>query len=106
MDNHDFICGELGITEAKGREKDLLKKPTNILKTDRLGKRLRKTLEISSYTQVQVNLGRVRGQDFSENKREKCFLLKQFAIPTHPANEAGLSLSGAHVDITFFSLIS
>lgn len=52
MDNHDFICGELGITEAKGREKDLLKKPTNILKTDRLGKRLRKTLEISSYTQV------------------------------------------------------
>lgn len=61
MNTHDFICGELSITETKGREKDLLKKPTNILKTDRLGERLRKTLEISSCTQVYVNLGRVRG---------------------------------------------
>lgn len=52
MNTYDFICGELSITEAKGREKDLLKKPTNILKTYRLGERLRKTLEISSYTQV------------------------------------------------------
>lgn len=71
-----------------------------------MGEWLKKTLEISSLTQVWVNLRSIQGKNFSENKKEKRFLLKQFAITTYHVKEAGLSLLGAHIDITFFSLIS